>query len=314
MKRDYTIVHAQLRQALKMTPSLSFNNRNLRMFRLLTSITPVRKRSEEVTIENIFIDREDGETKIRLRLYKVRSASRPGAVLLWFHGGGYIMGKPEMDDSICLHYAAEAGITVVSADYRLAPEHPFPSGLNDAFTALKWINHNAEVLGIDPSRIAVGGKSAGGGLAAALAQLALSRYEISPVFQLLVYPMLDDRTVLRADIDDSNSPVWSRKSNRFGWESYLSKECGSDTVPEYSVPARCKDLRGLPDAWIGLGTLDVFYEEDAAYAQRLKDHGVECEAYIVPGAFHGFDVLVPEAPVVKAFRASQIAALRKYLS
>jgi len=150
-------------------------------------------------------------------------------------------------------------------------------------------------------------------LAAALSQLAHDRQEVKVVFQLLVYPMLDDRTVLRTDIDDSSNITWSQKSNRYGWESYLGKQCGADDVPAYSVPAHREDLTGLPKTWIGVGTLDIFHDEDVTYAKMLKDCGIECEIDIVSGAFHGFDVFDPQVPIVQNFRKAQIAALKKYL-
>ncbi len=286
---------------------------NVWLFRLAMSLMPAPRTPEDVLVENIFITGKDDRTKIRLRIYKPKSIAAPTPVLLWLHGGGYVIGKPEMDDSTCVQYVRELGITVISVDYRYAPKHPFPAGLEDSYSALKWAGAHSQQLGIDAQRIAIGGVSAGGGLAAALVQLAHDRQEIKPVFQLLVYPMLDDRTVLRADIDDSNSPAWNQKSNRFGWESYLGKKCGAEDVPPYSVPARREDLSGLPPAWIGVGTLDVFHDEDVAYAQRLKECGIECELYIVPGAFHGFDVFDPQIPIVKDFRKSQISALKKYL-
>ncbi len=229
------------------------------------------------------------------------------------HGGGHIIGKPEMEDTICTQFVRELGISIVSVDYRLAPKHPFPAGLEDCYSALVWAKQNSEPFGFDATRIGVGGTSAGGGLAAALAQLAHDRREVSPIFQLLTYPMLDDRTALHRDIDDSNSPTWSQKSNRFGWEAYLGKHYGADEILAYSVPARREDLSGLPPAWIGVGTLDVFYEEDMLYAQRLKEAGIECDLNIVEGAFHGFDVFDQKLSIVQEFRKSQIDALKKYL-
>ncbi len=218
-----------------------------------------------------------------------------------------------MDDHYCNQYASELGITVVSVDYRYAPEYPFPIGLEDGYSALKWVASHAQQLGFDAKRIAIGGASAGGGLAAALVQLTHDRQEIQPVFQLLVYPMLDDRTVLRTDIDDSSSIAWNQKSNRFGWKSYLGEKCGAENVPDYAVPARRENLSGLPPAWIGVGTVDIFHDEDVAYAQRLQEQGIESELYIVPGAFHGFDAYGPKVSIVEEFRNSQIAALKKYM-
>jgi acetyl esterase/lipase len=168
-------------------------------------------------------------------------------------------------------------------------------------------------LGIDASCIAIGGASAGGGLAASLVHLAHDRQEIKPVFQQLVFPMLDDRTILSVDIDDSQNITWNYRSNQFGWESYLGKECGAEDVPAYAVPSRRRDLSELPPAWIGVGTLDIFYEEDLAYAQRLREFGVQCELDTVPRAFHGFDVWGHNLQIVQHFYESQVSALKKYL-
>ena len=267
----------------------------------------------EVLVRNIHIPGQDDRTRTRLRIYRAKSFAPPTPVLVWLHGGGYVTGRPELDEVQCLHYVRESGITVVSVDYRCAPRHPFPAGLEDSYLALKWVESHSQELGVDAKRIAVGGESAGGGLAASLAQLAHDRQEVEIVLQLLVYPMLDDRTVLRTDLDDRSNITWNKKSNRFGWESYLGKKCGAGDVPQYAVPARREDLSGLPRAWIGVGTLDLFHEEDMAYARRLEACGVECEIHAVPGAFHGFDRFAPRAPVVQDFRKSQISALRRTL-
>lgn len=313
MKDQFSKIHPELQQIAKKSPKFIFNHKNLWLINLLIALTPASKAPDDIRVENVFIPGQDARTKIRLRIYKPKSVAAPTPVLIWLHGGGYIMGNPEMDDRSCAEYVRELGITVVSVDYRCAPKHPFPAGLDDCYAALQWVVSHSKDLGVDTSRIAVGGNSAGAGLAAALSQLAHDRQEVNIVFQLLVYPMLDDRTVLRTDIDDSSNITWNQKSNRYGWESYLGKQCGADDVPAYSVPARRADLSGLPKAWVGVGTLDVFHDEDVAYAQRLKACGVECELEIVSGAFHGFDVFDPQVPVVQAFKRSQIAALKKYL-
>jgi len=313
MNNKFSKVRPDLQVAVKMSPSLHYSSKNLWLIRLLISLIPAPKAPKDVSIKNIKIDNKGGSASIRLRIYQPANHTSAAPVLIWMHGGGYIIGKPEMEDTLCIQFVRELGISIVSVDYRLAPKHPFPAGLDDCYSALMWAKHNSKQLGFDATRIAVGGTSAGGGLAAALTQLAYDRKEVSPIFQLLTYPMLDDRTVLRTDIDDSNSPTWSQKSNRFGWESYLAKKYGSDEIPTYSVPARREDLSGLPPAWIGVGTLDVFYKEDMAYAQRLKEAGVACDLNIVEGAFHGFDVFDPQLSIVQEFRKSQIAALRKYL-
>ncbi|MBN8579495.1 MAG: alpha/beta hydrolase [Anaerolineae bacterium] len=306
-------VHHELQSVLKKSPSFNYSGKNLWLIRLLISSMPALKAPEDTSIKNIKIDNRDGNAKIRLRIYQPVHLENAAPVLLWMHGGGYIIGKPEMEDTVCIPFVRELGISIVSVDYRLAPKHPFPAGLEDCYSALMWTKQNSETFGFDASRIAVGGTSAGGGLAAALAQLAFDRKKVSPIFQLLTYPMLDDRTALHRDIDDSNSPTWSQKSNRFGWESYLGKHYGADDILAHSVPARREDLSGLPPAWIGVGTLDVFYEEDMMYAQRLKEAGIECDLNIVEGAFHGFDVFDQQLSIVQEFRKSQIDALKKHL-
>jgi acetyl esterase/lipase len=310
MKKDYSKIHPQLQQSAKMFPNLTYSKLNVWLVNLLSRLMPASKPPQDVSIENVLIAGKYDKQKIRLRIYKPKSSNEAMPVLVWLHGGGYILGSPEQDDVSCIQYVREVGITVVSVDYRLAPKYPFPAGLEDCYTTLKWIVSHAQQLGIDDKRIAIGGGSAGAGLAASLAQYANDQNEIKIIFQLLIYPMLDDRTVLRTDIDDSNNITWNQKSNKFGWESYLGKKCGDENMPEYSVPARRKNLSGLPTTWIGVGTLDIFYDENMAYAQKLKEAGVPCETCVVSGAFHGFDVFDPQIPVVQEFRKSQITALK----
>lgn len=306
-------VHPELQSVLKKSPTFDYSSKNLWFIRLLISSMPAPKAPADISIKNIKIDNKDNSAKIKLRIYQPVQRANVTPVLLWMHGGGHIIGKPEMEDTICIQFVRELGISIVSVDYRLSPKYPFPAGLEDCYSALMWTQQNSESFGFDATRIAIGGTSAGGGLAASLAQMAHDRKEVDPIFQLLTYPMLDDRTALHRDIDDSNSPTWSQKSNRFGWESYLGKHYGADEILAYSVPARREDLSGLPPAWIGVGTLDVFYEEDMLYAQRLKEAGVECDLNIIEGAFHGFDVFDQQLPIVQEFRNSQINALKKYL-
>lgn len=313
MNNDYSKIHPQLQQIAKKSPKLTLNPQTAWLIDLVMSWLPVPETPDGILVKNVYINSQARQTKIRLRIYTSKSIADPTPVLVWLHGGGYVIGNPEMDDRSCADYARELGIAVVSVDYRRAPKHPFPAGLEDSYAALQWVASQSQQLGIDLRRIAVGGASAGAGLAAALAQLAHDRQEIKPVFQLLVYPMLDDRTVLRHEIDDRYNVTWTQMSNRFGWESYLGMECGAETVPTYSVPARRKDLSGLPPAWIGVGSLDIFHDEDVAYAQRLRECGVECELVIVPDAFHGFDVFDSQVPIVRDFRESQIVALKKHL-
>jgi acetyl esterase/lipase len=243
------------------------------------------------------------------RVFVPDGVAGPTPAMLWIHGGGYVLGSPAQDDASCVDFARRLGVTVVAPAYRLAPEHPFPAALDDLYAALRWLHADP---GVRRDRVVVAGASAGGGLAAALALLARDRGELPVAFQLLVYPMLDDRTVDRA-IDGTHHRLWSAGSNRYGWTAYLGRAPGGADVPAYAAPARAGSLVGLPPAWIGVGTFDLFHDEDVAYARRLADAGVPAELEVVPGVFHGFDALHRTA-VARSFRARQLAALRRALA
>jgi acetyl esterase/lipase len=238
---------------------------------------------------------------VGVRLFRPAGVTGRAPALLWIHGGGYVIGNAAQDDALCRRFARELGATVASVDYRLAPEHPYPAPVEDCYSALRWL---ARLPAVDPSRVAIGGASAGGGLAAALALLARDRAEVPVAAQLLVYPMLDDRTVERDDLHNPGHRLWNHSSNKFGWACYLG-----DADPDIAVPARREDLSGLPPAWIGVGALDLFHDEDLAYAERLRAAGVPCQVEVVSGAFHGFDAIVPKAEVSQSFFNSQRAAL-----
>jgi acetyl esterase/lipase len=246
------------------------------------------------------------------RVFVPTGATQATPVMLWVHGGGFIMGSPAQDDALAQMFAAELGMTVVAPSYRLAPEHPFPAAMDDLYATLTWLHTNAEALNVRPDRIVVAGASAGGGLAAGLTLLARDRGEVPVAFQLLVYPMLDDRTVART-IDGANHRLWTAGSNRFGWTSYLGREPGGADVPVYAAPARAESLAGLPPTWIGVGTFDLFHDEDVEYARRIAEAGVPVQLEVVPGVFHAFDNF-RGAKVAKAFLASQFAALRRALA
>ncbi|HWG23301.1 MAG TPA: alpha/beta hydrolase [Actinospica sp.] len=245
-------------------------------------------------------------TGASVRLHEPAPTSAPTPALLWIHGGGYVIGAAQQEDRLCRAFAAALGITVAAVDYRLAPEHPYPASLDDCGAAFEWLVDHPTV---EPTKVAVGGASAGGGLAAALAIRARDLGLVSPTLQLLSYPMLDDRT----GPDDARAARgfrwWGPRSNRFGWASYLG-----DCDPDIAVPARQEDLRRLPAAWIGVGTLDMFHAEDVRYAERLAAAGVPCDLAVIEGAYHGFDAISPRAAVSGKFFESQCAALRASFS
>lgn len=243
---------------------------------------------------------------VGVRLFRPTGVTGRAPALLWIHGGGYVIGKAAQDDVLCRRFARELGATVASVEYRMAPEHPYPTSLEDCYSALQWL---VRLPSVDPGRVAIGGASAGGGLAAALALLTRDRGEIDLAAQLLVYPMLDDRTVERKHLDNPGHRLWNQSSNKYGWSAYLG-----DADRQVAVPARRDDLSGLPPAWLGVGTFDLFHDEDVAYAERLKAAGVPCVVEVVPGAFHGFDGIAPKAEVSQAFFKSQCALLREALA
>ncbi len=291
--------HPDLAGAARWLPRSAIGPWTLRPIRLLTGLTNL------LPAKNVYVETLG---PISMRIHRPMSdGTRPA--MLWIHGGGYVMGTAAQDDALCRHVAETLGIVVASVDYRLAPESVFPVPLHDCYDGLTWLAGRPYV---DATRIAVGGASAGGGLAAALALLARERDEIHLALQLLAYPMLDDRTACRTDIDERNFRLWNNKSNRFGWQSYTGSAPGSPDLTPLAAPARSDDLAGLPPAWIGVGTLDLFHDEDVDYAVRLEAAGVACALEEVPGAFHGFD-LVGRSGVAKDFRAAQIAALHDAL-
>jgi acetyl esterase/lipase len=253
-----------------------------RLTQSLLAVMPCGK-VEGVTIEKL-------RTPAASALVYHPAIRRSTAALFWIHGGGLIIGRAVQDDHLCALTARDLGILVVSVEYRKAPEHPFPAALNDCLAGWRWLQSEVARLGVDSTCIAIGGESAGGGLAASLAQLLHDTDEPTPVAQWLFCPMLDDRTAAWRELDDVNHFVWNNRLNSIGWQSYLGVGPGSAGAPPYAVAARREDLRGLPPAWIGVGDIDLFYDEDRTYAERLRAAGVETTVEVAPGAPHGFEV------------------------
>jgi acetyl esterase/lipase len=250
-----------------------------------------------------------------VRVYVVGAAANGGGAarpaILHIHGGGFVMGTARSALRTAQDMATALDCVVVTVDYRLAPETRFPGSLEDNYAALKWLHQHAAELGVDPRRIALMGESAGGGHAAMLAIAARDRGEIPLVYQALVYPMLDDRTgSTREKPPQQGALIWTPAKNRYGWTSLLGVPAGSRQVPPGSVPARVADLRGLPPAFIGVGSIDLFVDEDIDYARRLIDAGVATRLEVVPGAFHGFEH-VGDTMIGKQFIAALTEGLRQ---
>ena len=241
------------------------------------------------------------------------SAGRPA--LLFIHGGGYVMGRADGSVAMLQELARDHGIYGVSVDYRLAPETRWPGSMEDNYAALRWLAAHAAELGVDPTRIAIGGASAGGGHAAMLAIAARDRREVSVAYQMLIYPMLDDRTASSHPVSPyAGHFIWTPQDNRLGWQALLGRAPGGPGTPPGAAPARVADLSGLPPTWIGVGGIDLFCLEDVEYARRLLLSGVPTELMVVPGAYHAFDVIAADAAVSKAFTGEWQRALVKALT
>ncbi len=266
-----------------------------------------------VTVSDRSIAGPKDAPEVHIRLYQPTSPAAPTAGLLWLHGGGYVSGSLDGEEIRARALAAELGCVLVSVEYRLAPETPFPGPIEDCYAALCWLHANAEELGVDAGRLAVGGGSAGGGLAAALALLARDRGEVPLAFQTLMAPMLDDRTVTRNPPHPYTGEfIWTHASNRFGWTALLGQEPGGADISPYAAAARAENLANLPAAFIAVGALDLFLEEDIEYARRLIHAGVPTELHVYPGVYHGFQ-MVPTAQATQAAARDQLSALRRAL-
>ncbi|WP_219463831.1 alpha/beta hydrolase [Nonomuraea rhizosphaerae] len=289
-------------------PDLDLSANRAQINALLAAAPPAET---EVAIEERHVPGPDGAPDVRLRIYRPPgpATDRPG--VYWIHGGGMILGTPEMDDAQAIAWAERLGAVVVSVDYRLAPEHPHPAPVEDCYAGLVWTAKNAGDLGIDPARLAVGGASAGGGLAAGTVLLARDRGGPDVCFQLLLCPMLDDRNTTPSSHEFAEAVIWDRAANLFGWKALLGDRMGADDVPPYAAPARAADLAGLPPSFVDVGELEVFRDECVEYARRLVQAGVSTEFHLYPGAFHGFDMMIPDTDLSRRAKAARDAALKR---
>lgn len=265
------------------------------------------------TTERMIPGPQEG-TRLRVLIHQPSEAGtgRPG--ILHIHGGGYVIGSPEMGSAVNADYVLQIGAVVVSVDYRLAPETPFPGPVEDCYAGLKWLHGHAAELGVDTSRIAVSGESAGGGLAAATVLLARDRGEVAVSFQHLIFPMLDDRTASAVEPSKyAGQFIWTPSANVYGWTSLLGGPPGGPDVSPYAAPARATDLSGLPPTYISCGAIDLFIDEDIDYARRLIAAGVPTELHVYPGAPHAF-MMVSDAAVSKAHVRDSVGAMKRALS
>ena len=313
IKSSRHLVAPELESSIDLFPEMDFSQ-GIAPFRdgfVFRALLPLPPELETVVCEERLIPGAAGAPDVRVLHYTPPgTASAPRPAVLYMHGGGYVIGDAEMTDPVNRQTVLQLDCVLISVDYRLAPETPWPGSLEDNYAALCWLSGNAAELGVDPARIAIAGDSAGGGLAAALAIYARSKGGPAICFQLIDFPMLDDRTCVSADPHPyAGEFVWTPEKNYFGWKSLLGVEPGSDDVHETAAPARAKDLSGLPPAYISIGALDLFLEECLEYVRRLTRAGVPTELHVIPGAYHGYGLAgaAPQAKLAAMLRTRALA-------
>ncbi len=321
MNRDLTeLLDPELKGPIKMMlsqmPPMSFDNLPAARAASTQMMAAMKEQMPDipgVITEDRTVPGPKESPDVTVRIYQPEKQTGRLPALLWIHGGGYMLGDLDQEDFITKQFTLSGECIVVSIEYRLAPEHPYPAPLEDCYAALKWLSAHADELDVDRSRIALGGASAGGGLAAGLAILARDRAEVKTIYQLLVYPMINDCNIAPAGDTLPETLFWTRENNLIGWRSYLGCEPGSDDISCYAAAFRATNLEGLPPAYITVGDLDLFAQEDIYYARRLIEAGVPTELHVYPGGCHAFDMLVPGADISKRFAADIHRALKRVL-
>jgi acetyl esterase/lipase len=255
-----------------------------------------------------------GSPDVKLRMFRPDGATGKLPCLYWIQGGGYVLPAPDLDDPICGDIAKKLACAVISVEWRRAPEAPFPAASDDCFAGLQWVVVNAESLGLDTTRLVVGGASSGGGAAAGLALRVRDQANFPIAHQLLIYPMLDDRNVTHSSKAVTDPELWNRQDNEIAWRAYLGEAYGTENVSPYAAPARMQHLEGLAPATILTGEFDLFVDENIQYAQRLMHAGVNTELHVYPAVHHGFDRHDPTTVVAMRFFADRNAALRRAFS
>lgn len=308
-------IDPELRESLALFPPLNLDNIVETRKALAEMKTAVQiPIDESISVYDQMIPGPDDNPALRVRIYepKKRTETLPG--FLWIHGGGYVLGSPDGDDLLCQRFVLEANCVVVSVDYRLAPEHPYPAPVEDCYAALQWFAKHARELGVDRTRIGIGGASAGGGLTAGLSLLARDRKGPEICFQMPLYPMIDDRNNSPSSLEITGHMVWNHDLNEKGWSMYLNGANGTDDVPPYAAAARATDYSGLPFTYTCVGQLDPFRDETLDYVTRLCRAGVDVEFHLYPGCYHGFEGISPNAAVSQRATAEYVGAVKYVLN
>lgn len=300
MKFDESLLDPELREegVLGSLMKRYFSKRKCKIANQIMGIVTAGKCSnKELHYEERWIERKDGG-KLRICIYRPKEVKKDVPGLLWIHGGGYALGIPEMDIAFIERFIKESGCVIVSPDYRLSPEAPYPAAFEDCYTALLWLKQNAEKLGVRSNQIMIGGDSAGGGLTAALTLYARDRDTVNIAFQMPLYPMIDDR--MNTDsATDNDAPTWSSDLNYRGWKYYLGGDFQTDNVSKYAAPARETDYSNLPPTCTFVGGLEPFRDETITYIENLKKAGVVTHFKVFDGCYHAFEQSNPESKVAK---------------
>lgn len=305
-------VHPELTTFLSAMQELNLTRENIAESR---SVMNEALGSEEVKMENVttterYITSPNGAPDVRIRIYEPTEKYGTLPAILYIHGGGFIIGSIEMFDASCQMLVSQLDCVVVSVGYRLAPEHPYPAGVEDCYTALEWMAANADELGIDVTRLAVHGTSAGGGLTAAVSLMARDRKGPKIAFQMPLYPMIDNRCILPSIDEISDARVWNGPQNHLAWEMYLGANYAED-APIYAAPLHAEDYSNLPPTYTFIGDLDPFRDETIEYIARLTKAGVPTEFHLYPGCFHGFEHMVPQAEISQRAIDNYMYAFKK---
>lgn len=301
----------ELRSVFSTLPEMDFDDLHKQRIMLREIFeSPPSDRNVKVTERIIPGPADNPEVHVKIYEPNVKDKLLPG--LLYMHGGGMVMGSPEMLDEVCYKYVNEVKCVIVSVRYRLAPEHPFPAGPEDCYAALEWFSKNAKDLGVDSSRIGIAGASAGGLLTLAVSLMARDRKGPQLIFQMPLYPMLDDRNITPSSHEIIDKRVWCRDLNIKAWKMYLG-DVGKDEVSPYAAPARATDFTGLPPTFTFVGSLDPFRDETIDLVARLSQAGVSTEFALYPGCCHDFELLAPDADVSKRAVKTMLSALKRGL-
>lgn len=255
----------------------------------------------------------DGTPDVPLLVCRPADATGPSPAVYYMHPGGMVMGTNRFNVEYLLDWVAELGVTLVSVEYRLAPENPYPAALEDCYAGLRWTADHADDIGVDPERVIVAGTSGGGGLAAALTLFSRDRGGPRPLGQILMCPMIDDRGDTVSARQMSGLGLWNRATNETAWHHVLGEKRGGEDVSPYAAPARADDLSGLPPAFLDVGSAETFRDEVVDYASRIWQAGGAAELHVWPGGFHGFDLLAPQAALSRDARAARLRWLRRIL-